>query len=377
MAVAIAAALTFFLSNRLTPEYEASATLLASRPNSNLQGSFGVSLVTAPVIDITAYQAAATSSPVLRDALGMLDIGEATATDLRDFERLITVRVENAQQSSLLHIAVKNADPAMAARSANALSNAMLLWDTRRATQNLQTVVDTLESQLVYAWRRQLAALVKRMDAEVSRRKVEDATNDSLPLPRALGFVDMVAFTSSSARLGSRELAQLVQGFEFTARDVITSLGARVVKTIGDAVLFVADDLPTAARVAIGLITAIEQRPELLPVRASLVWGRVLSRSGDVFGPIVNLASRLVDIAPARTVLMDPATSERLAAGPGGQSFSYVTRPAVEIPGIGEIAPVELRPADEDGAVRLPPPLPTPGGPEQGANREIPRKTWA
>ncbi|HZJ09912.1 MAG TPA: hypothetical protein VFD39_09470, partial [Trueperaceae bacterium] len=75
LAVAIGAAgLTFVLSNRLTPEYEAAATLLASRPNSNLQGSFGVSLVTAPVIDITAYQAAAGSSPVLGDALGMLGI---------------------------------------------------------------------------------------------------------------------------------------------------------------------------------------------------------------------------------------------------------------------------------------------------------------
>src|SRR5690606_38653482 len=148
LAVAIgAAALTYFLSDRLAPEYEASATLLASRPNSNLQGSFGVSLVTAPVIDISAYQAAATSSPVLRDALGMLGV-EATASDLRDFEELVSVRVENAQQSSLLHIVVKNADPEMAARAANALSNAMLLWDTRRATQNLQTVVDTLESQL-------------------------------------------------------------------------------------------------------------------------------------------------------------------------------------------------------------------------------------
>src|SRR5690606_17754599 len=139
LAVAIgAAALTYFLSERLTPEYEASATLLASRPNSNLQGSFGVSLVTAPVLDISAYQAAATSNPVLHDALGMLGIDSATPAELRDFEDLVSVRVENAQQSSLLHISVRNADPQMAARAANALSNAMLLWDTRRATQNLQ-----------------------------------------------------------------------------------------------------------------------------------------------------------------------------------------------------------------------------------------------
>lgn len=221
---------------------------------------------------------------------------------------------------------------------------------------------EALEGQLVYAWRRQLAALAKRMDAEVSRRPVEEPSSDSLPLPRALGFVDMISFTSSSARLAPRELAELVQGFEFTARDVITSLGARVVKTIGDAVLFIADDLPTATRAAVRLIAAIDERPELLPVRTSLVWGRVLSRSGDVFGPVVNLASRLVDIAPARTVLMDPATSERLAASPGGKSFRYVTRPAIEIPGIGEMAPVELHVAD-DGADPPTPPVTSPGEP--------------
>src|SRR5699024_7141105 len=129
-----------------------------------------------------------------------------------------------------------------------------------------------------------------------------------LPLLRALGYIDMVSFTSSSASLGSQALAELVQGFEFAARDVITSHGARVVKTIGDAVLWVADDLPTAAVVAVELVRVIHSRPELLPVRGSLVWGRVISRSGDVFGPVVNLASRLVDVALPGTVVMDPKT---------------------------------------------------------------------
>ncbi len=211
-------------------------------------------------------------------------------------------------------------------------------------------VAETLEGQLVYAWRRQLAALVQRMHAEVSSRSVEETTNDSLPLPRALGFVDMVSFTSSSARLGSRELAELVQGFEFTARDVITSHGARVVKTIGDAVMFVADDLPTAARVAVNLVAAIRARPDLLPVRGSLVWGRVISRSGDVFGPIVNLASRLVDVAPSDTVIMDPATSERLATSAAAAEFRFVPQPPADMPGIGEMTPVELRRADDAGA---------------------------
>ena len=149
LAVAIgAAALTYFLSVRITPEYESSATLLASRPNSSLQGAFGVSLVTATVIDVSAYQAAATSGPVLTAAIASLDITDPTIADLRDFEALTSVRVENASQSSLIHIAFRSADAQFAARAANAVADAMLRWDAQRATQNLQTVVDTLESQI-------------------------------------------------------------------------------------------------------------------------------------------------------------------------------------------------------------------------------------
>ncbi len=211
-------------------------------------------------------------------------------------------------------------------------------------------IAGTLEGQLIYAWRRQLAALVERMHIEVSKRSVDETSNDMLPLPRALGFVDMVSFTSSAARLGSRELAALVQGFEFTARDVVTSHGARVVKTIGDAVMFIADDLPTAARVAVNLVAAIKARPNLLPVRGSLAWGRVISRSGDVFGPIVNLAARLVDVAEPGTILMDPATSERLAKSSAAHEFSFAPRKPVDIAGIGTMTPVELRRAEESRA---------------------------
>lgn len=228
-------------------------------------------------------------------------------------------------------------------------SRRLKLDDTAARLVVLDRIADVagmLEGQLVYAWRRQLASLVGRMHVEVAGRSVEESTSDTLPLPRALGFVDMVSFTSSSARLSSYELAALVQGFEFTARDVITSHGARVVKTIGDAVLFVADDLTTAARVSLALVAAIQARPDLLPVRGSLVWGRVISRSGDVFGPIVNLAARLVDVAPSDTVLMDPATSERLAKSAAAAEFRMVPRPPADMPGIGQMTPVELRWAD-------------------------------
>ncbi len=149
LAVAVgAAALTFFLSRRTTPEYDATATVLASRPNSNLQGSFGVNLVTAPAIDVSAYQAAAKSHTVLVEALNLLGVASPSTQTVTDFGKLVTVRVETASQSSLLRISFRDADPNAAAAGANAVAQALLAWEEKRATQNLQVVVDTLESQI-------------------------------------------------------------------------------------------------------------------------------------------------------------------------------------------------------------------------------------
>lgn len=200
-----------------------------------------------------------------------------------------------------------------------------------------------LEKQLNYAWRRQLSALLQRTEAEVAAREPSSGSNlDRYPLTRAVGFVDMVAYTRRSTELGSAALADLVQTFEYTSRDVITSAGARIVKTIGDAVLYVADDLVLAAEVCVDLIAALTAKERMLPVRASLVWGEMVSRFGDVFGPTVNLASRLVDVAPAGSVLMDAATADALSARDRDGVFRMVPLPAAGLEGIGQVSPVEL-----------------------------------
>ena len=198
-----------------------------------------------------------------------------------------------------------------------------------------------MAEQIVYSWRRHMVSLAERIHAEIDARNIPLA-RDGLPLPRAFGFVDMVSFTTRSRQLGSRDLSRLVEGFEYTARDVITANGARVVKMLGDAVLYIADDVLTGARVSLAMIDAIGAQEDLLPVRASLVWGRVVSRSGDVFGPAVNLASRLMDAAPAGCVYTDPSTAALLAVSPRAADFLMKGHPPVELPGIGEVAPVEL-----------------------------------
>jgi adenylate cyclase len=234
----------------------------------------------------------------------------------------------------------------------------------------LPELAPLLEAQLVHAWRRQLAAVAGRFSAEFGdQRTVPAAATGVLPLPRAVGFADMVSFTRRTAGLGSTDLSDFVQRFETAARDVVTAAGGRVVKTIGDAVLFVADDVTTGAQVALGLARVlggeldVEREREagglaegargVTPVRVGFVWGRVLSRFGDVFGEPVNLAARLTDIADPSSVLTDPVTAAMLA---GDARFVVEPQPERELEGLGVVRPVLLRAGTDaaEGSVAYP-----------------------
>ncbi|MFV0253054.1 MAG: adenylate/guanylate cyclase domain-containing protein [Beutenbergiaceae bacterium] len=206
------------------------------------------------------------------------------------------------------------------------------------------TLVPALELQLVHTWRRQLVALLGRLDRDVGKARAGDPHSGELPLERAVGFLDMVSFTERSAGLSPTELAAMVLTFEGAARDTIAAHGARVVKTIGDAVLFVADDLPTGAHVARDLLRVMTQAG--FAVRGSLVWGRVLSRSGDIFGPSVNLASRLGDVAPANDIVLDDVSAALLAASE--PQVRLRPQEPVAVHGLGTIRPVLLAWAENE-----------------------------
>lgn len=198
-----------------------------------------------------------------------------------------------------------------------------------------------LEEQLKYAWRRHTASYLRRTEIELDRR-VLDRDQEAMPLQRALGFVDLESFTPRSSELGSKQLVSFMRNFEFACRDVISANGARLVKTVGDAVLWVADDLSTGARVATELVRTLNAVDGMLPVHSSLVWGGVVSAFGDIFGPIVNLASRLVDAAPGNSILMDRATASALHNL--GES-RYLINPFGQqnFDGVGAVETFELR----------------------------------
>jgi adenylate cyclase len=125
-----------------------------------------------------------------------------------------------------------------------------------------------------------------------------------------VGFVDLVGFTPLASRLPPSELAALVERFEVTAHDVVTSRGGRVVKLIGDEVMFVTVEATAGCDAALALIERFAGDPTVTP-RGALATGDLVLRGGDYYGPIVNLASRLAELAvPAELLVTTDLAAE-------------------------------------------------------------------
>jgi len=194
-------------------------------------------------------------------------------------------------------------------------------------------LVEPMEELLDYAWRRQLAAVLDRRLArtEVIGEPSADGT---------IGFADLVGFTRLSRQLEDADLAALVERFESVSADVIAATGAALVKTVGDEILFVADEPGVAAQTALGLHDAHARDPDVPEMRIGLASGPVLRRMGDVFGSTVNLASRLTALARPDTTLVDATTASALSEIPGLALRQLAPR---RVRGLGVIRVFELR----------------------------------
>ncbi|WP_241563561.1 adenylate/guanylate cyclase domain-containing protein, partial [Streptomyces sp. E1N211] len=106
-------------------------------------------------------------------------------------------------------------------------------------------------------------------------------------------------------RREEEELGELVEAFDTTAADLVAARGGRLIKTLGDEVLYAADDAGTAAEIALRLIETMANDETMPELRVGMAFGTVTTRMGDVFGTTVNLASRLTSIAPRDAVLVD------------------------------------------------------------------------
>jgi adenylate cyclase len=160
----------------------------------------------------------------------------------------------------------------------------------------------------------------------------------------SVGFADIVAYTELSNELGAIRTGELVELFESRCHDVVASADGRLVKSIGDSVLFVNAE-PGACHG--------DRRPGSSPwwgatrgcrmsgVGLASGWV-VVMRMGDVFGPPVNLAARLTQVARRNRLIV--ADRHRGSSCPTSGSRCVRCRPARACgAGFGLVEPVVVR----------------------------------
>jgi class 3 adenylate cyclase len=153
-----------------------------------------------------------------------------------------------------------------------------------------------------------------------------------------VGFVDLVGSTRLGEQLTMSDLGSVLTEFEHIAADAVTAGGGRVIKLIGDEIMYTASDVASASAIALELAETFRRHPIVPPVRAGLATGRVMLRDGDVFGSVVNLAARVVKAAHPGEVMaafggeaesglrFEPAGTHQLDGIPGEVELHQVTR---------------------------------------------------
>jgi adenylate cyclase len=129
----------------------------------------------------------------------------------------------------------------------------------------------------------------------------------------------------------------------------------RLVKTIGDAAMFVSPDPGPLVAVALELVQSARDA-DLPTVRAGIADGPALARAGDYYGQAVNLASRVTGIARPGSVL---CTQKIRDAAGDGFDWSFAGRHRLK--GIAEAVPLHR--------ARVPAPVAPDGATERRAGR--------
>jgi adenylate cyclase len=240
--------------------------------------------------------------------------------------------------SALARIADAESDDI--ARSVDEARRAGVSDEELAAMVSQQVDIDELARLLDHAHRLQLRAALwrKLIGTEPGTPGTVDAT---------VGFVDLVGYTSLTEGLDNEELAALVERFAALAHNTVVAAGGRIVKTIGDEVMFITEQPAVAANIALRLAADSTSDDVLPDARAGLASGSMLSREGDYFGPVVNLASRLTELANPGTVLV---SNEFKVALDGDPQFAFRRVARRRIRGIGrvEVYRLDSAPAPAD-----------------------------
>ena len=170
----------------------------------------------------------------------------------------------------------------------------------------MDEVTPVIEQVQNYIWRRHtLSAASRLLLAPPARMKRATAAP-------GIGFADIVGYTRQSRSMNQERARPARRPLRGSGAGDHLAHDGRIIKTIGDEILFAADRAEDAPRIALELVEEHLADDDFPQLRVGLAWGPALNRLGDVFGPTVNIASRLTSVARPGRVLIDNALADEL-----------------------------------------------------------------
>ena len=179
---------------------------------------------------------------------------------------------------------------------------------TARAYRAVAEIVPGISTLIDSVWRHQITSARSYFEGII--------TDSSASVTCGVGFADLSGFTALTQRLTPTELSDLLVEFGGAVSDMVHADGGRVVKFIGDEVMWVTATPELLVKVAVDLVEYPRAREAGLQIRAGLGFGSVLAIGGDYWGTPVNLAARLVAAAAPGQILASTDVRDELPDWP-------------------------------------------------------------
>jgi len=187
-------------------------------------------------------------------------------------------------------------------------------------------------------WMRHYAAAIHRLTTETILRRGISDDDSQFPLLCAVGFAYIADFLDQTRNYELPNLASFIQGFHDSVADIVNSGGGRMVNNSGDFAIYVTARPEDGAEIALR-IANMHNAGFAGDVKSGIVWSRVLSNYGDIYGPGVNLTRMLARSAPPNSVLTDKDTAEALSRT---GRYALETLSEMDLEGIGPVTPVQV-----------------------------------
>jgi len=131
-------------------------------------------------------------------------------------------------------------------------------------------------------------------------------------------FTDIAGYTEKSSSIDMSSLLKLIKAFENIVLSTVTANRGSVVKKMGDGILAVFKHPLNATIAALGIqqktmeYSAMRVEQEKFQVRVGLNTGPVIRKDNDIFGEVVNVASRMQSAARPGDILLTDVTFQEV-----------------------------------------------------------------